>query len=102
MKLQYTEDTTEAFVNIENSIKVVTNKVQHDSTAIDEMIVVAKDILNTVSLDEEKVESVVESSAVTVEQLATTEEISRSAQVLAELVENLQELMPQFKVENRI
>lgn len=102
MKLQYTEDTTEAFVNIENSIKVVTNKVQHDSTAIDEMNVVAKDILNTVSLDEEKVESVVESSAVTVEQLATTEEISRSAQVLAGLVENLQELMPQFKVENRI
>ncbi|WP_195892939.1 methyl-accepting chemotaxis protein [Bacillus massiliigorillae] len=103
--IEYTEDTTVAFANIESSIEVVTRKVQTVSIAIDEISAVAKVILKVIGLVQEKAELVVdssqESSAATEEQLAAMEEISRSAQALTELVGNLQDLMSQFKVGKR-
>lgn len=100
--LEATKRTSDVFHNIENATQDVGEKVSAVSAAIEQLRAMTDEVANgakrTQELAAQTAAEAQSTSAATEEQLAANEEITSSSQVLAELAEQLQTDMGQFKV----
>ncbi|MEL3960676.1 methyl-accepting chemotaxis protein [Lysinibacillus endophyticus] len=100
--LSKTSDSLEVFNQIETSVGDVVVRVESVSTAIEQIHGMAETVLDNVhqiqNLANNGVQLSTETSAASKQQIAANEEISSSAEFLAELAERLQVEVEQFKI----
>ncbi len=100
--LSKTSDSLEVFNQIETSVGDVVVRVESVSTAIEQIHGMAETVLDNVhqiqNLANNGVQLSTETSAASKKQIAANEEISSSAEFLAELAERLQVEVEQFKI----
>lgn len=101
--LKETDDANEAFKSISRAMIDVSIKVEEVSAAVQNMIMVSKQILNAVTMvkeiTEKNAENSQESAAATEEQHAALEEVAASAQFLSQMAEDLQVIISKFRIE---
>lgn len=97
-----TNESLHVFNEIETSVEDVINKVETVSSAIEEIHAIADSVTESVikveSLAQDAATYSNDSSAATEEQLAVNQEISSSANSLADLAEKLQQEVRKFKL----
>ncbi|MHC0037641.1 methyl-accepting chemotaxis protein [Pseudoneobacillus sp. C159] len=100
--LAFTQDAQGAFSQIENSIEIVTTRVEEVSNSIEELNQLGTQIVQTIDnvqrIAETSAAASLEISAGTEENVASIEQVSSSAQNLSELAEQLQKLVAKFKI----
>lgn len=100
--LSKTKDSLKVFDKIEGSVEDVVMKVESISSAIEEIHAMAdsvtKSVIKVESLAKEVATLSNDSSAATEQQLAANQEISSSAQSLANLAEKLQQEVSKFRL----
>lgn len=96
------QEAGENFINIEGSISEVVTKIGEVANLANNLVTGMDQVTNTISgvkeIADETASSSQSISATTEEQLASMEEITSSAQVLAQNAETLQLLIQKFKV----
>ncbi|RKJ59415.1 hypothetical protein D7X33_29500 [Butyricicoccus sp. 1XD8-22] len=97
-----TNESLEVFHAIEESVQDVAIKVKSVSTAIEEIHAMADSVTESVvqvqTLAKDAAVLSTDSSAATEQQLAVTQEITSSAQCLANLAESLQREVSKFNI----
>ncbi len=100
--LTYTNEAKTAFINIEDAIGDVSQRVENVSSSIEELSALSEQVVAAISnvkmIAEEGVKANQEVTAGTEENVATIEEVSASAQNLSVLAEELNTLVSRFKV----
>ncbi|MDQ0229854.1 methyl-accepting chemotaxis protein [Metabacillus malikii] len=100
--LQVVNIAGESFKNIEQAVTGVVSQIEDISEAIKKLVngtdIVNKSIHNVSDVAKESAEITQNISAATEEQLASMEEISHSSQSLAQLADELQNILKQFKI----
>jgi methyl-accepting chemotaxis protein len=100
--LAFTQDAQGAFSQIENSIEVVTTRVEEVSSSIEELNQLSIQIIQTIDnvqlIAETSAAASLEISSGTEENAASIQQVSSASQNLSELAEQLQKLVAKFKI----
>lgn len=100
--MKETSEASSAFTKISSSIGNVSDKVKEVTASVESLVIqsdqVSKAMEQLTEISMRSVTANQESSAATEEQLATMEEVSSSANALANLSEDLQEIIKHFKL----
>jgi methyl-accepting chemotaxis protein len=100
--LAFTQDAQGAFSQIENSIEVVTTRVEEVSNSIEELNQLSTQIIQTIDnvqlIAETSAAASLEISSGTEENAASIQQVSSASQNLSELAEQLQQIVAKFKL----